>query len=83
MNLEDYRAVLLKDFQNSDIVYAVVLLNNKHSVTEFQEEINRIVREKMEEISLYGDDWEIVKANINEKYDWQELNMEHEGYLEI
>ena len=74
MNLEDYRAVLLTDSGDYDEIYEVILLSYEHTVDEFQAEINRIKEEYKEEIQLNGDDWNIIKANISDKFDWQELN---------
>lgn len=74
MNLEDYRAVLLTDIGDYNEIYEVILLSYVHSVDEFQAEINRIKEEHKEEIQLNGDDWNIIKANISDKFDWQELN---------
>ena len=64
------------------MIYSIILLNNKHTVKEFQDEIDKIVEEKYEEINLYGDDWEIVKKYINKKFDWIELNYNNE-FLQI
>ena len=82
MNLKDYKTIALKDFQNDNIIYSIILLNNKHTVKEFQDEIDKIVEEKYEEINLYGDDWEIVKKYINKKFEWIELNYNNE-FLQI
>lgn len=82
MNLKEYRAIALRDFQNNNIIYSIILLNNKHNVKEFQDEIDKIVEEKYEEINLYGDDWEIVKKYINKKFDWIELKYNND-FLQI
>ena len=44
-----YRSVELRDCWNGE-VYTRIMLNYKHSVKEFQDEINRIREEKSEEI---------------------------------
>lgn len=82
MNLKDYKTIALKDFQNDNIIYSIILLNKKHTTKEFQDEIDKIVEEKYEEINLYGDDWQIVKKYINKKFDWIELNYNNE-FLQI
>ena len=74
MNLDDYRAVLLTDIGDYDEIYEVILLSYEHTIDEFQAEIDRIRKEYKEDMQLYGDDWQIIKANISDKFDWQELN---------
>lgn len=74
MKLDDYRVVLLTDSGDYDEIYETILLSYEHTVDEFQTEIDRIKEEHKEEIQLNGDDWNIVKANISDKFDWQELN---------
>lgn len=74
MNLDNYRAVLLTDSGDYDEIYEIILLSYEHTVEEFQNEIDRIKEEHKEEIQLNGDDWKIIKQNLGDKFDWQELN---------
>lgn len=79
----NYRQVELRDCYNNE-VYIYIMLNYKHSVKEFQDEINRIKLEKQEEINKYGDDWSIISENISDKFDWFELDIEtDDDYLEF
>lgn len=79
----NYRQVELRDWYNNE-VYTYIMLNYKHSVKEFQDEINRIREEKSEEINKYGDDWSIISENISDKFDWFELDIDtDDDYLEF
>lgn len=79
----NYRQVELRDCYNNE-VYKYIMLNYKHSVKEFQDEINRIKLEKQEEINKYGDDWSIISENISDKFDWFELDIDtDDDYLEF
>lgn len=83
MDLDNYRAILVRDIGDYDTIYEVILLNYKHTVEEFQNEINRIRNEHKEEIQLYGNDWEIIKANLDNKFDWVELNSNLIDFIQI
>ena len=78
----NYRGVELRDCWSGE-VYTTIMLNYKHSVKEFQDEINRIREEKSDEINKYGDDWTIISENIDESFDWYELDIDTDDeYLE-
>lgn len=79
----NYRQVELRDcYDNKNYTY--IMLNYKHSVKEFQDEINRIKEEKQDEINKYGDDWTIISQNISENFDWFELDIDtDDDYLEF
>lgn len=79
----NYRQVELRDCYD-DKNYTYIMLNYKHSVKEFQDEINRIKEEKQDEINKYGDDWSIISENISDKFDWFELDIDtDDDYLEF
>lgn len=78
----NYRLVELRDCWDNTL-YKYIMLNYKHSVKDFQNEINRIKKEKQEEINKYGDDWSIISANISDEFDWFELDIDtDDDYLE-
>ena len=78
----NYREVELRDCWSGE-VFTTIMLNYKHSVKEFQDEINRIKEEKSEEINKYGDDWTIISENIDKSFDWYELDIDtDDDYLE-
>lgn len=39
MNIEDYRAVRINDCEDKNVSYGVIMLNNKHTIKEFQKAI--------------------------------------------
>lgn len=78
IRMEGYRAVRVVDCYNNNNTYDTIMLNNKHTIIDFQAEVNRIKYLKSKEISQYGDDWEIIKENISDKFDWYEINYSDE-----
>lgn len=82
VRISGYRAVRVVDCYNSNTTYDTIMLSNKHNIREFQAEINRVKDLKAEEISKYGDDWEIIKENISDNFDWYEIDYSDE-YIEI
>lgn len=75
-----YRAVELRDCYTNE-VYTIIMLNNKHSVKDFQDEINRAREERQEDINKYGDDWTYISESISKNFDWYELESD-DDYLE-
>jgi len=77
-----YRAVEIKDANNEETVYRIIMLNNKHSVADFQQAIYDAYERNEEEISQYGDDVEVILGDIDPSFDWYELNYD-DDYLTI
>lgn len=73
ININDYRLVFLLDCDN------VILLNKKHTIEEFQEEVNRAKEKAREDIREYGDDWYYIQMNMNKDFDYIELYSEEEN----
>lgn len=73
ININDYRLVFLLDSDN------VILLNKKHTIGEFQEEVNRAKEKAKEDIKKYGDDWYYIQINMNKDFDYIELYSEEEN----
>ena len=73
ININDYRLVFLLDSDN------VILLNKKHTIEEFQEEVNRAKEKAKEDIKKYGDDWYYIQINMNKDFDYIELYSEEEN----
>lgn len=80
IDLNQYNIYTLRDCYDDDKVCGLILLNTKHTINEFQQEINRIKEEFADEISKYGDDWSIIAREVDEKIDWLELSLD-ENYL--
>lgn len=84
MNLDDYQALLMKDCNDSSVIYGFILLNKKHTIEEFQKEIYRAKKEAYEEIQEFGDDWYYITAHMNKDFDYIELNIdEYNDYIEF
>lgn len=82
MNMENYRAIIIRDCSDYSSIIGIIMLNNKINIESFQKEIDRIKEEKYEEIAEYGDDFEIIKENISENFDWFEIGIDNNN-LEI
>lgn len=54
MNIEDYRAVKINDCGDCNVSYGIIMLNNKHTIKEFQSVINNIKNKYFNEGNL---DW--------------------------
>lgn len=83
MNIEDYRAVRINDCGNEDINYGIIMLNNKHTINEFQQTINEIKNKYFDEGKL---DWQIDDILTDErlnKFDWFEIPTEIDDYIEV
>lgn len=72
INLNDYQLVFLRDTN------MVILLNKKHTVEEFQEEVNRAKEKAQDDILKYGDDWYFISQNISKNFDYIELYTDNE-----
>lgn len=73
ININNYRVVFLLDCDN------VILLNKKHTIEEFQEEVNRAKEKAKEDIRKYGDDWNYIQMNMSKDFDYIELYGEGEN----
>lgn len=83
MNIEDYKIILKKDCNSSTEIYGIILLNKKHTVEEFQKEIQRAKQEAYEEIQEFGDDWYYITQHIK-GFDYIELDFdEYNDYIEF
>lgn len=79
-NMNNYRAIEIRDCVESSICYETIMLNKKHSVKDLQDEIYRIKKDKYDEIMKYGNDLEIIKENISDEFDWFELETDCYDY---
>lgn len=78
MNIENYRAVQINDCDNYEINYRTIMLNNKHTIQEFQQAINNIKIKYIKDGKL---DW-MIEDVFNEeelgKFDWFEVYSDEE-----
>jgi len=49
INLNDYRVVELRDSYDNDNILGMILLNNKHSIQDFQNAVNQAKEKRREE----------------------------------
>lgn len=83
MNIEDYRAVRISDCVNCNINYGIIMLNNKHTIKEFQEVIYNIKIRYFNEGDL---DWQvddILADKELEQFDWFKLPSDCYNYIEV
>lgn len=82
INLDNYNVIYKKDCYSSNVIYGIILLNKKHTVKEFQEEINKAKKKAQDEINEYGDDWYYITKYISNNFDYIELDI-NEDYIDF
>lgn len=83
MNIEDYRAVKINDCGDCNVNYGIIMLNNKHTIKEFQAVINNIKNKYFNEGNL---DWQVDNILADkelEQFDWFELPSDCYDYVEV
>ena len=83
MNIEDYRAIRIKDCGDCNVNYGIIMLNNKHTIKEFQEVIYNIKIRYFNEGDL---DWQvddILADKELEQFDWFKLPSDCYDYIEV
>ena len=83
MNIDNYRAVKINDCGDCNINYGIIMLNNKHSVKDFQQAINKVKNRYFDEGNL---DWQvddILADKELEQFDWFELPSDCDDYVEV
>lgn len=83
MNIENYRAVRIDDCEDKNINYGVIMLNNKHTINEFQQAINNIKNKYFEEGNF---DWQvddILTDESLEQFDWFEIPSDCYDYIVV
>ena len=83
MNIEDYRAVKINDCGDCNVNYGIIMLNNKHTIKEFQAVINNIKNKYFNEGNL---DWQvddILADEELEQFDWFERPSDCYDYVEV
>lgn len=83
MNIEDYRAVKINDCGDCNVNYGIIMLNNKHTIKEFQAVINNIKNKYFNEGNL---DWQvddILEDEELEQFDWFEIPSDCYDYVEV
>lgn len=83
MNIDNYRAVKINDCGDCNVNYGIIMLNNKHTIKEFQAVINNIKNKYFNEGNL---DWQvddILADKELEQFDWFELPSDCYDYVEV
>lgn len=76
INIEKYNKLILKDCIVDTTIYEIILLNKKHSIDEFQQNIYEI-KNKIEDYTIE----EVLQDEKLKKYDFIELNFDE--FLEV
>lgn len=78
INLNDYRVVELRDSYDDDNILGIILLNNKHSIQDFQNAVNQAKEKRREEIDEYGDDWNFISEELG-NFDY--IDIDSDDYI--
>lgn len=78
--LDDYRVVEIRDLETAELISAV-LLNNKHSVEELQEEFNNTREKYRKQIEEFGNDIETILGNMSNEIDWLDISCQTSDYI--
>ena len=73
MNIEDYRAIRIKDCVDNNVDYGIIMLNNKHSVKDFQQAINKVKKRYYDEENLEWQINDILMEKELEELEWFEI----------
>lgn len=73
-----YRAVRIVDASEPKVLYEIIMLNNKHTVKEFQDAMWKSYEKNKAEIDEYGDDLPRILEDIDPSLDWYEVPLDDE-----
>lgn len=82
MNIENYKIIEQRDC-NGGRVLGFILLNKKHSVNEFQKAIWNAKDKCKNLINKYGDDWYFISKEIRDKFDYFDIDLPSNDYIEF
>ena len=76
--LKNYRAVMIRDCNEPEIIYTTIMLNWKHKVKDFEDAIYDAKIRHEEEIAEFGDDLEYIlnDEKLVSEFDWFVLDMD-------
>lgn len=83
MNIEDYRAVRIKDCEDNNVDYGIIMLNNKHSVKDFQQAINKVKNRYYDEGNLEWQINDILMEKELAELEWFEIPSDIYDYVEV
>ena len=82
MNIEDYRAIRIKDCEDNNVDYGIIMLNNKHSVKDFQQAINKVKNRYFDEGNLEWQINDILMEKELAELEWFEIPSDIYDYVE-
>ena len=83
MNIEDHRAIRIKDCEDNNVDYGIIMLNNKHSVKDFQQAINKVKNRYYDEGNLEWQINDILMEKELEELEWFEIPSDIYDYVEV
>ena len=83
MNIEDYRAIRIKDCEDNNVDYGIIMLNNKHSVKDFQQAINKVKNRYFDERNLEWQINDILMEKELAELEWFEIPSDIYDYVEV
>lgn len=83
MNIEDYRAIRIKDCEDNNVDYGIIMLNNKHSVKDFQQAINKVKNRYFDEGNLEWQINDILMEKELAELEWFEIPSDIYDYVEV
>ena len=83
MNIEDYRAIRIKDCEDNNVDYGIIMLNNKHSVKDFQQAINKVKNRYFDEGNLEWQINDILMEKELAELEWFEISSDIYDYVEV
>lgn len=83
MNIEDYRAIRIKDCEDNNVDYGIIMLNNKHSVKDFQQAINKVKNRYYDEGNLEWQINDILMEKELAELEWFEIPSDIYDYVEV
>ena len=83
MNIDNYRAIRIKDCEDNNVDYGIIMLNNKHSVKDFQQAINKVKNRYFDEGNLEWQINDILMEKELAELEWFEIPSDIYDYVEV
>ena len=83
MNIDNYRAVKINDCGDCNVNYGIIMLNNKHTIKEFQEVIYNIKNRYFDEGNLEWQINDILMEKELAELEWFEIPSDIYDYVEV
>ena len=83
MNIEDYRAIRIKDCEDNNVDYGIIMLNTKHSVKDCQQAINKVKNRYFDEGNLEWQINDILMEKELAELEWFEIPSDIYDYVDV